>query len=511
MVLQMSRPSKITSSDTYYFRKRVPADLVGIVGRREIRVSLGTKDPTLAKELFRQKEQEIENEWKSLRATPEPLTHKQIVALAGKAYHDLTELLHDEAGEPEIWEHFIRLGDDAAKVQKLEQWYGDDADKLLRADGIAIDAHSRERLLFELHSAYRQAAEHLLKQASGDYSPDPKANRFPVFNKSITPKTTCPSYITLTQLFERWRDDHLADNKAAGTVVDYQQKLNSLIKFLGHEDAKAVTPKDIGNWVEHLRHKQGLSAKTVANKYLVTVKRLYNAVIQKGEQVDNPAQKISVSIPKRIKERSSGFTDEEATTILSAALHIDDIPSRRPKLNKTAIRWVPWICAYTGSRCGEIAQLRTDDLVEEYGVMCLRITPEAGTVKTREFRLVPLHPHLIETGLPQFIRSQPHGQLFIKNLTKDEATEDLASRAGEAVKMLGKWVREGARITDKRVQPNHAWRHRFKTVARDSDIPPEYMNAIQGHSDGRAASDYGEITVRTLHREILKIPYYKAV
>lgn len=49
-------------------------------------------------------------------------------------------------------------------------------------------------------------------------------------------------------------------------------------------------------------------------------------------------------------------------------------------------------------------------------------------------------------GLPEFIRSQPHGQLFIKNLTKDETTEDLASRAGEAVKMLGKWVREGAQL-----------------------------------------------------------------
>lgn len=77
--------------------------------------------------------------------------------------------------------------------------------------------------------------------------------------------------------------------------------------------------------------------------------------------------------------------------------------------------------------------------------------------------------------------------------------------------MLGKWVREGAQITDKHVQPNHAWRHRFKTVARDNDIPPEYMNTIQGHTDGRAASDYGEVTVRTLHREMLKIPYYKAV
>src|SRR6056297_3536496 len=36
MVLSMSRPTKRKTTGVYYFRKRVPADLVPIVGRREI-------------------------------------------------------------------------------------------------------------------------------------------------------------------------------------------------------------------------------------------------------------------------------------------------------------------------------------------------------------------------------------------------------------------------------------------------------------------------------------------
>jgi len=58
------------------------------------------------------------------------------------------------------------------------------------------------------------------------------------------------------------------------------------------------------------------------------------------------------------------------------------------------------------------------------------------------------------------------------------------------------------------VQPTHGWRHRFKTTGGDIGIPPEYLDAIQGHEDGRAASNYGEKTVKALHREILKLPQY---
>lgn len=289
-------------------------------------------------------------------------------------------------------------------------------------------------------------------------------------------------------------------------MVDYGQKLNALLNYLGHDNAHAVTAKDIGGWVEYLRHTKQLSAKTVASKYLVVVKRIYNAVKKKGEDIDNPAEVISVSVPKRRKERPSGFTDAEAKVILSAASQIDNINSRRPQLNKLAIRWVPWICAYTGARCGEIVQLRTNDLVEEYGVLCLRITPEAGTVKTGQYRLVPVHQHLIEMGLPQLIRSRPHGHIFIET-TANTSDEQLIRRAGSAVKMIGKWVREDVKIADPRIQPNHAWRHRFKTITRDVDIETEYMNALQGHDDGRSATNYGEHTVKALYREMQKVPH----
>lgn len=54
---------------------------------------------------------------------------------------------------------------------------------------------------------------------------------------------------------------------------------------------------------------------------------------------------------------------------------------------------------YTGSRIGEVAQLRRGDIVDVDGVHpMIQLTPEAGTIKDGEFRHVPVHPRLIELG-----------------------------------------------------------------------------------------------------------------
>lgn len=63
---------------------------------------------------------------------------------------------------------------------------------------------------------------------------------------------------------------------------------------------------------------------------------------------------------------------------------------------------------------------------------------------------------------------------------------------------VGQWVRDAVKITDKRLQPDHAWRHRFKTAARDTGKDREVRAAIQGQEDGRAAGDYGEVSLKTM-------------
>lgn len=129
-------------------------------------------------------------------------------------------------------------------------------------------------------------------------------------------------------------------------------------------------------------------------------------------------------------------------------------------------------------------------------------------MKTGNYRIVPVHPQLQEMGLCEMINSIPAGPIFYSMETKRRAADPLARARNAGTKVLN-WIRDEVKITDPRIQPNHAWRHRFKTIARDIDMHPEYRDAIQGHEDGRAASDYGETTIKALWREIQKMPRWE--
>ncbi|NJL08780.1 MAG: hypothetical protein HC900_11385, partial [Methylacidiphilales bacterium] len=68
MALPMARPWKHPKTGVYWFRKAVPAHLRKLVGKREEKVSLETKDPGRAKLLHMQKAVEVEERWARLAA-----------------------------------------------------------------------------------------------------------------------------------------------------------------------------------------------------------------------------------------------------------------------------------------------------------------------------------------------------------------------------------------------------------------------------------------------------------
>jgi integrase len=510
MVLHMSRPHKNPKTGVYYFRQKTPADLRQKFGKAEVSWTLATKVESEA--IIRNAEAVLQQAkvWQSLRATPSALPHKQLMALVGEYRRQLDTMLDEEPGEVAIWDSVLKLQTaKGADPIALEKWQGKEADALLLAAGLAADAYSRSRLIDEMYKAIVEWAEFQRRRSQGDYSPDPKADRFPkVIVQTAAPTSVPekPKIITLSSLFDLWERDHLANGKAKKTADDFRQKFESLIAFIGHDDAQRVTGEMIADWCDHLRHQENLAAKTVRDKYLSAARVVFSIGIGKRKLTDNPTKGVKVQVPKKIKTRPLGFTDAEAKQILLASLRDQSSLGEMEESNKMAIRWVPWICAYSGARVSEITQLRKEDLIEEYGIACLRITPEAGSVKTGQYRIVPLHPHLIEMGLPQFIRDHLPGPLFY---SPKKVGEDTMSRAKSAGKKVGIWVREVAGVTDPKVWPNHGWRHRFKTIARDVDIPPEYSDTLTGHEDGRASSDYGETTVKALWREIQKLPRYK--
>ncbi|WP_229447877.1 DUF6538 domain-containing protein [Nitratireductor sp. B36] len=506
----MSRPQKHPKSGVYYFRQKTPADLVAIFGKKEISWSLRTKDPDEAKRRNADAVRKQAMVWERLRKRPEPLPHKQIVALTGIIYRDWMALRETEPGEPDVWTEMLALFDRVeSDPDGPERWYGATVDNLLLEQGIVTDETSRTRLMGEVGRTFRQVAEQQLKRSEGDYSPDPRADRFPVVANPGAAESKDGERLTLRGLFKLWERDHLSEGKSARTVGDFRQKVEALIEYLGHDDARRVTSEEIADWCDDLRHTRGLSARTVGQKYLAAIKTVFNVAVEKRKIKENPAKENKVRFAKPQRTRPKGFTDEEAIAILTATLADPTTLGRRTVENKRAIRWGAWICAFTGARITEVMQLRTEDLIEVHGVRCLRITPEAGSVKTGAYRIVPIHPQLSKMGLVEMIHGLPRGPIFYSTEPVRGKAANPFERAQSAGAKVGKWVREVVGIDDPKVQPNHAWRHRFKTTAREAGIAPEYMDVIQGHEDGRAASDYGETTVKALWREIQKLPGYE--
>jgi hypothetical protein len=74
---------------------------------------------------------------------------------------------------------------------------------------------------------------------------------------------------------------------------------------------------------------------------------------------------------------------------------------------------------------------------------------------------------------------------------------------------IGQWV-HGLGIPDG-VKPNHAWRHLFKSVARDVKMDREVEGFITGHrpKNATAGNDYGDRWIKTMSAAIEKYPRFK--
>lgn len=209
----------------------------------------------------------------------------------------------------------------------------------------------------------------------------------------------------------------------------------------------------------------------------------------------NPAERVTIDVKVKSAESKRSFTDEEAAIVLRAALQEKD-PARR---------WVPWLCAYSGARLAEVCQLRVKGILQIDGIWCMKFDPEAGALKTRSSeRAVPLHPAVIECGFLDFVANIKTGPQFA-HLSPDK----FGSRGGNGTKMLGRWVRSLG-LKDERISPSHSWRHRFKTLGRRCQLPPDIVNAVTGHGKRSIADRYGEFPMQALHREIAKIPAVSA-
>ncbi|OZY27413.1 hypothetical protein CJF40_15465 [Pseudomonas lundensis] len=157
--------------------------------------------------------------------------------------------------------------------------------------------------------------------------------------------------------------------------------------------------------------------------------------------------------------------------------------------------WLPLLGVYTGARLNELSQLYiTDVKATETGVHYLDFNldapdkldldgPDKSLKTVNSKRIVPLHPHLIELGLPDYVKAlsnSGYSRLF-PELKRDEI-KGYGKPAGNWFneRFLGKQLaipRDGKRTF-------HSFRHTFITALSELGVPPDIQAQLAGHSRG---------------------------
>ncbi|WP_185984116.1 DUF6538 domain-containing protein [Aureimonas mangrovi] len=549
MAFRLVASVKRSGSTQAYFQQRIPKAVreraVGLrlaipVGSEAVtlqiteametvRVSLRTSDPSTAKVRLAEVAAYVETVWQSLRAVePVSLTHRQCVALAGDLFRAGTsgggrtlavefqpatgkmELVEDTFIPPEGWqsvaEHLEAIADEE-DLERLEPAFGPLIDSVLRRRGLgAIDAESRAMILREFRRAQLDAIAVRRRQAAGDYSPADEQDRFPKWEvpearEAPSPANPAPgAKLSLVGLVGSWWEEAKPAGRTDKTRTTYEAIFKRLSALLGHDDARAVTAEDIVSFKAH-RLASGVSTKTVKDSDIAGLKSVFAVAVANRVLPTNPADGIKVIRAKAIKTRPKGFTAKEAAALLSAASAHRRTPWENAQ-TAAAKRWVPWLCAYTGARVGELVQLRRQDVRKEGGLWVITITPEAGTVKDKELREVVLHAHLVEMGFPDFVTGSKAGHLFFSA----KAGEDTEGKRRATKNRLAVFARET--VTDPGVAPNHGWRHLFKTLGREAGIEDSVLDAICGHAPGSIGGSYGSVSLKAQAAAFERFPRF---
>lgn len=512
MALAMSRPWKHPKTGIYWLRKRVPDDLQKLVGKREEKQSLGTRDPAEAKRKHLAALTAVEERWANLKVGPRRLTEREAHELAQAQHDEWLALYRDEpsdnpwimawgehcfmnlqySGPPDDSDSRRRYYSDLHEISRLEQRCLARADQSLQDLGLLVDKGSRQLYAEAIAHAYQRASRRLLQWRLGNLDDD-----WPI--RSPTPSGAAQSNsasapaalpVSFNDLIKDWSAETTPSPR---TLYNWTGAIERLKKSLGHDDAARLTPDEMVRWKTSLIG-AGLKPKTIRDAYLAPVRAILGVAVKNRRLPSNPAEGITIGVKAQPGATRRGYSDDEAKIVLKAAEQEAD----------SVRRWVPWLCAYSGARVAEICQLRVEDVFEVGGVWSFKVDPAAGRVKTLgSERSVPLHPALIEVGFLKFMNSIKKGSLFA-GLTPDR----FGSRGGNGTKLLGRWVRSLG-LDDPRLAPNHSWRHRMRTLARRHGLDTDIVDTFVGHTGRAVPNGYGDFEAQAAYREISKIPTLK--
>lgn len=247
-------------------------------------------------------------------------------------------------------------------------------------------------------------------------------------------------------------------------------------------------------------------------KYLGAIQALLGFAFQERFIPSNVAAGIKVEGYTKKGDRRP-FTRDELAKLFAAPLFTMQwsAPQSRSAVSDTTLRWLFLLGLMTGGRIEELGQVLLSDVKSDQGIHYIDVTDyvapeiegEANRVKTEgSRRVLPLHPKLIELGFMGHVERQRTSGVL--RLFPDLKADKLGVKTKEA-------SRRAARLIDQAVSKDprivfYSFRHAFKDLCRDADIPKDVHDQLTGHAPADVGGGYGfGRAVANLHRHVKRL------
>jgi integrase len=259
--------------------------------------------------------------------------------------------------------------------------------------------------------------------------------------------------------------------------------IDRFVELAGDVEVESIKPVTLYDFADLMVAKYDSSNATIRN-YIASVSDVLNYAVRKDLIETNPARGLDLrSYGKAAAERKP-FSDEMLCSLFAQALP-----------NDIRMHWS--ILITTGMRLDEASLLTKSNIKIEKGIQYFDLT-EAIVKNKGSARKVPV-PDAIKEQLNIYLSVIKSERLFNFPTNADGKAQNAASKKG---------MRYVRKITSDPALVVHSFRHTFKDLSRNADIPKDLHDFITGHPGSDTASSYGEGHSLAVKYEALnKIPH----
>ncbi len=293
--------------------------------------------------------------------------------------------------------------------------------QFLASRGVVLNGEAQALFLDCVLDEFIAAILLLERRSLGDYSADGRPSQFPKFSGRTVKKN---NGMSPWSLFEAWVK---ARQPASSGINRWRPVFLDLDKSFGN--AEDLTEDDVREWARKLVTTKR-RARTVNEVWLSAASTVFGWAKRERLMSSNPFKGMTRLPNPRgcstAKRRRSLRKRRQQSFAMPLKLERRARPSR---VRSDGCRGSVHIL----ERGPGNHQLRGADIQNVRGIHAMKLTPEAGTIKTGKPRTVPIHEHVIEQGFLDFVRSRGKGPLFHDPAEHQVASDPLNPKRPRAV------------------------------------------------------------------------------